>query len=47
MTGDIKADLAQFEKTNNVQEITAADEIYAYESTVQQSILNSRPWLQK
>ena len=36
-----------FEKANNIQEIASADEIYAYDARVQQSILQTRPWLQK
>lgn len=47
MAGSAKDNLAQFERANNVQEITSADEIYAYDSGFQQSILQSRPWLQK
>lgn len=47
MASNAKENLAQFERTNNVQEITAADEIYAYDAAVQQSILQNRPWLHK
>jgi len=47
MAGSAKENLTQFEKVNNVQEITSADEIYAYDASFQQSILQSRPWLQK
>lgn len=37
----------QFERANSIQEINAADEIYAYDSVAQQTILQARPWLQK
>ena len=47
MAGTAKENLTQFEKTNNIQEITSADEIYAYDASFQQSILQTRPWLQK
>ncbi len=47
MTGTAKENLAQFEKANNIQKITAAGEIYAYDAAVQQGILQNRPWLQK
>jgi hypothetical protein len=47
MAGGAKENFAQFEKANKVQEITAADEIYAYDAPFQQSILQTRPWLQK
>jgi hypothetical protein len=47
MASNARENLAQFERTNNVQEITSADEIYAYDATLQQSILQTRPWLQK
>jgi hypothetical protein len=47
MAGSAKENLTQFEKANNIQEITAADEIYAYDASFQQSILQTRPWLQK
>ena len=47
MAGAAKENLAQFEKANNIQETTAADEIYAYDAPFQQSILQTRPWLQK
>lgn len=39
--------LVQFERTNNIQEINSADEIYAYDSAAQQAIRNSHPWRQK
>ncbi len=42
-----KENLEEFEKLNNIQEITSADEIYVYDANTQQSILQSRPWLQK
>lgn len=47
MAGSAKENLVQFERTNNVQEITSADEIYAYDASFQQGILQTRPWLQK
>ena len=47
MAGAAKENLVQFEKANNIQETTAADEIYAYDAAFQQSILQTRPWLQK
>jgi hypothetical protein len=47
MAGNARENLAQFERANSVQEITAADEIYAYDASFQQSILQTRPWLQK
>ncbi|CAF4094719.1 unnamed protein product [Adineta steineri] len=46
MAGSAQENLVQFERVNNVQEITAADEIYAYDAPFQQSILQTRPWLQ-
>ncbi|CAF1253891.1 unnamed protein product [Rotaria sordida] len=46
MASSAKENLIQFEKVNNIQEITAADEIYAYDASFQQSILQTRPWLQ-
>jgi hypothetical protein len=42
-----KENFQQFENLNNIQEITSADEIYTYDATFQQSILQNRPWLQK
>jgi hypothetical protein len=47
MAGTAKENLTQFEKANAIQEITSADEIYAYDASFQQSILQTRPWLQK
>ena len=47
MAGSAKENLTQFDRANNIQEITAADEIYAYDASFQQSILQTRPWLQK
>jgi hypothetical protein len=47
MAGTAKENLTQFERSNNIQEITSADEIYAYDASFQQSILQTRPWLQK
>ncbi len=47
MAGSAKENLTQFEKANNIQEIISADEIYAYDASFQQSILRTRPWLQK
>ena len=47
MAANAKGNLTQFEKANNIQEVTAADEIYAYDAHFQQSILQNRPWLQK
>ncbi|CAF4623693.1 unnamed protein product, partial [Rotaria magnacalcarata] len=46
MASSGQENLTQFERTNNIQEITAADEIYAYDASLQQSILQTRPWLQ-
>ncbi len=47
MAGSVKENLIQFEKSNSIQEITSADEIYAYDASFQQSVLQTRPWLQK
>lgn len=47
MAGTARDNLAQFERANNMQEIAAADEIYAYDASFQQSILQTRPWSQK
>ena len=47
MSSSARENQAQFERANNVQEITSADEIYAYDAAFQQSILQTRPWLQK
>ncbi|CAF5132177.1 unnamed protein product [Rotaria sp. Silwood1] len=46
MAGSAKENLTQFEKANHIQEITAADESYAYDAAVQQGILQNRSWLQ-
>jgi hypothetical protein len=42
---NIKENLEQFEKLNNIQEITSIDEIDAYDVNIQQSIIRNRPWL--
>ena len=47
MTESANDNLALFERANSVQEINAADEIYMYDAAFQQSILQTRPWLQK
>ena len=47
MAGNSKENLAQFERANNVQEISSADEIYSYDACAQQAILHNRPWNHK
>jgi len=47
MAGNSKENLAQFERANNVQEISSADEIYSYDAAAQQAILHNRPWNHK